>query len=200
MKTSLFAMVIACFSGPLMAQPGDDVPAGWWQVGTPGAGYVVETAASSFGLKSVAVHAENASRTTFGGIGQAVSAAPYAGSRVQLTAKLKTLEVNGWSGLWVRLDAEDGRVITLDNMSDRGVYGTRPWRRQRVVLDVPEDAVRIVFGAIQNGSGRTWVDDFEIAPAQPGAVVTAGPSTYGYYNEPVYEHPPMAPDNLDFEL
>lgn len=178
---------------------GIEAPQGWGFVGQPNAGYGIQRDDSPFGQSSVLIHAENRTGGSFGGIGQNISAAAFAGQRVQLTARIRTEDVNGWTGLWLRLDDGDGRVLLLDNMSDRGVYGTRPWLQQHIVVDVPAETRRIAFGAILSGTGKAWLDDFQLVVAPEAAPVTAQPSDRVIYNEAPSSALPAAPLNGDFE-
>ena len=195
-----YAFLVPLLFGYAQAQETDSSLAGWSFGGAPGTDYTVEITESPYGAKYAFIYSLSGTRTTWGGLGQAISAANYLGRSIEVAATIKTEDLKGWSGLWARIDAADGRVISLDNMSDRPLFGTTDWQRKRIVLAVPEDAARIVFGAIQNGAGHTWVDEFDIAVAPPAAQPTMGPSQNSYYNEPAYEVLPKTAINLDFEL
>jgi hypothetical protein len=69
----------------------------------------------------------------------------------------------GWAGLWLRIDPAEGAPhLAFDNMEGRGVTGTQDWGRYEVVLDVPENASQIAFGALLTDEGTVWVDDLSI--------------------------------------
>ena len=176
-----------------------EAPQGWGFVGQPNAGYGIQLDESPFGQASLLIHSNNRADGSFGGIGQNISAATFAGQRIRLTARVRTEDVNGWTGLWLRLDDGAGKVLLLDNMSDRGVYGTRPWLRQHIVVDVPAETLRIAFGAILSGTGKAWLDDFELVAAPDASPVTAHASERVIYNEASAPSLPAAPLNGDFE-
>jgi hypothetical protein len=118
---------------------------------------------------------------------------------LRYTGSLKTEAVNGHAGLWMRLDGEDGRLLSLDNMSDRPLSGTQDWARHEIVLDMPAEAARIVFGAILSGAGRVWFDDARLEVADPASPVTAPKAGREVYNKPPVEALPEAPRNLRFD-
>jgi hypothetical protein len=64
----------------------------------------------------------------------------------------------------MRVDGPRSQTLAFDNMYRRGVHGTTEWRAYAVVLDVPDAATGIAFGALLSGDGTLWVDDltFEV--------------------------------------
>jgi len=88
------------------------------------------------------------------------------GRRLTLSGWIRTSDVTtGWAGLWLRVDGPEGAVLAIDNMQDRGVAGTTPWRRYEVVLDVSAEAGAIYFGPLLAGNGTAWFDDLDFAPS-----------------------------------
>lgn len=95
----------------------------------------------------------------FGALMQSFDAEPHVGTRLRLSASIRTEAVERWAGLWMRVDGEKG-ALAFDNMEHRPLRGTLDWRVVEVVLDVPEGAVAIWFGCLLVGDGGIWVDDF----------------------------------------
>ena len=94
----------------------------------------------------------------FGPLMQTFNAVAYRGQRLRLTAWVKASKADT-ANIWMRVDGPDG-MLTFDNMSRRQAHGTFEWKRQQIVLDVPDDALTINYGLILAGSGQAWVDDF----------------------------------------
>jgi hypothetical protein len=125
----------------------------------------------------------------FGTLMQNFSANHYLGKRVRLTASVRTEDVGGWAGLWMRVD-KGAAVVAFDNMMDRSIRGTTSWQRYQVVLDVPEDASGISFGGLLNRSGKVWLSgvEFEVVgtdiPTTGGApgIVREGPTNLDFRN------------------
>ena len=94
----------------------------------------------------------------------------YLGHRVRMSAYIKTEDVEGWAGMWMRVDGESPPTIALsfDNMQNRPITGTTDWEAYEIVLDVPKEAENIAFGVLLSETGRVWVDDvvFEIVDNQ----------------------------------
>jgi hypothetical protein len=88
------------------------------------------------------------------------------GKRVQFTANVKSADVTGWAGLWMRVDPknmnQNSESLAFDNMQERPIKGTTTWTKYSVVLDVPNVAGNIVYGILLHGNGQIWVDSFDI--------------------------------------
>ncbi len=103
-----------------------------------------------------------------GGFGVATATLPVqaaAGKHVTFTGYIKSEGVgDGYAGLWMRVDHAKGEAkpFALDNMSDRGVTGTTPWKRYEISMDVPGNATNINFGVLHTGSGTAWFDSLAI--------------------------------------
>ncbi|HEY8088540.1 MAG TPA: hypothetical protein VIF09_11860, partial [Polyangiaceae bacterium] len=114
----------------------------------------------------------------------------YRGKRVRMRAYVRTENVTGWAGLWMRVDAADPdhRWTAFDNMSERPLRGTRDWARYELVLDVAPDASAIAFGMLLHGAGQAWIDDvvFDVVDTK---VPTTGQR----------RAPKAQGENLDFE-
>jgi hypothetical protein len=105
-------------------------------------------------------------------IRQSVKADRFRGRQVQLSGWLKTDQVTGWSGLWLRIDGEQGFRLSLDNMQDRPMKGTSDWRQFELVLNVPETAVAVSFGLVLAGQGQVWMDDLQLEKISHDAPTT----------------------------
>jgi erythromycin esterase len=116
----------------------------------------------------------------FGTLMQTAEADEYQGQRVRMSAYVKTEGVEGWAGLWLRVDGPKG-VINIDNMQDRPIQGDTDWTQYEIVLDVPEDSINIAFGILVEGTGQAWVDDlqFEVVGQDVPTAEPAGGSRAG---------------------
>lgn len=152
-----------------------DQPQGWF---TGGEGYAVsvDKSVQHAGKRSLRIAFEKSGR--FGVATGTFPTADARGKRLRLIGYLKAENITtGWAGLWMRVDGPDG-VLGFDNMQKRGVTGTKDWARYEIVLDVPEEATNINFGALLTGDGTVWVDtlSFEYAESAkpPPTVVVKG--------------------------
>jgi hypothetical protein len=135
----------------------------------------------------------------FASLTQGFRADEYRGKRLRLSAWVKSQDVQGWSGLWMRIDAKDKTGVAFDNMMNRAIKGSNEWKKYEVVLDVPQDAEEIFFGLLMSGKGQVWVDDiaFDVVGndvASTGLQVGDSPRT-GELTPGL----PGKPKNLDFE-
>lgn len=98
----------------------------------------------------------------FGTLIQAINAYVYRGQRIRFSGFLRTREVKK-AGLWLRIDSDDGETVLLDNVQSPGIAGANEWQELEIVLDIPEDAAVLTFGAILFETGQLWVDDLSLA-------------------------------------
>ena len=115
----------------------------------------------------------------FGNIGQVIAADDYRGKRIRFSGYIKVNEADK-AGLWLRIDGkEPGDVIALDNMGTRPIMGTKDWTLCEIILDVPDDADALVFGALLFGKGQTWIDSLKLEIVGKDVKTTAAqiPST-----------------------
>lgn len=125
----------------------------------------------------------------------------YRGKRVRFSGYMKTNMVNGWAGLWMRVDTDTKVGWAFDDMEDLGVSGTTDWTQYQVVLDVPEDAATIYLGAHLYGRGQVWLDDCRFEVVGDDVPATDG-SRYRGGRDRTFSIPPFLEDepvNLDFE-
>ncbi len=85
----------------------------------------------------------------------------FSGSTVELSGWLKTRDVTGFAGLWLREDGKTG-PIQFDNMRSRKLEGTTDWTRYTIRLPVDGRARSLYLGALLVGTGTVWVDDLAL--------------------------------------
>lgn len=166
-----------------------DVPHGWFMAGTKPAEYEagVDIEQSYQGHESAFLKSKRPSVDGFGTLMQSINAQQYKGNKVRLSGLVKSEEVTGWAGLWMRVD-KGTEQLSLDNMQNRPIRGTTGWQRFYVILDVPKDATGISFGILLSGPGQVWLNSmkFEVVGLD---VPTTSPSEKSLPDKPV---------NLDF--
>lgn len=134
-----------------------------------------------------------------GTLQQQLAAVNYAGYRVRFRAFVRTNRVEGSCALWMRADSESQKRVAYDDMARRRINGTNEWKEYSIVLDIPEDAVLIIFGIVLYGIGQVWIDDCKLE------TVGRDVATTGDYTRPTPAHIELEPDvrnvpvNLDFE-
>ena len=102
--------------------------------------------------------------------GQSLTATPYLGKRIRLTAYASSQNLSR-AGLWMSVDGSQKRR-PFDNMMNRPIRGTTDWQAYSIVLDVPEDATSIVIGGLMIGRGKLWLDDFALEAVGPDVALT----------------------------
>jgi hypothetical protein len=95
----------------------------------------------------------------FGTIMQAFSAEYYLGKKLRLSGYIKTKDVTGWAGMWMRVDGKKSHSLSFDNMGDRKIKGTTEVTKYEIVLDVPKNSTRINYGVLLSSTGEVWLDD-----------------------------------------
>ena len=60
-----------------------------------------------------------------------------AGRTIRIEGELRTANVSGWAGLWLRADADGEPNLFFDNMSRRPVIGPTNWTRYFIDAPLP---------------------------------------------------------------
>lgn len=155
-----FAAILVIFS---TTQAQDTIPDGWIKAGSTPKAYTVGLDEKiKFRKKKSAFLSSDRSKD-FGTLMQTFVAREYLGEKIRLIGYLKTEDVKGWAGLWLRVDSKEGKkVLSFDNMQDRPIEGTTDWTAYEIILEVPKESGWISYGGILNGNGKVWIDEFSI--------------------------------------
>ncbi len=167
-KNILFVSVSFMFFYSISyGQKSQDLVDGWFKAGSTPELYeigrdenVKYNEVFSYYLKSIAEAKEG-----FGTIMKYNKPVKYIGTRLKLTGYIKTENIDGWAGMWMRVDGDSPvKQLQFDNMGNRPIKGTNEWTKYEIVLDVPEKSTGIYYGVLIEGNGEIWLDNltFEI--------------------------------------
>src|SRR5262249_53776483 len=109
---------------------------------------------------------------------QRVPAAHLAGRRIRFSAEVRSQDLDGWAGLWMRSDDEDGRSMTFDNMHDRPIKNIESWTRFVLEMDLPAAARWLNFGFLLVGPGELGARAAQLVALQgdkPGSPLDRDP-------------------------
>ena len=166
-------LAIACSSSeptaPSVADLRAVIPSWWGAVGTNSTLYSVGTVHETRhgGATALVIVGKDTAALGLAGIGQYIRADNFRGKRIRLRGWVRQAAVTGPDvGLWLRIDGP-GVTEGLDDFSRRPLTGTTDWHQVESILDVPNDALGIAFGAQMSGKGEFFIDDLalEIVPA-----------------------------------
>ncbi len=85
----------------------------------------------------------------------------FAGTEIELRGFLRTGNVSGFAGLWLRQDG-DRPNLALDNMEKRQLKGSTEWAEYSVRMPLHGEATRLFFGVLVSGTGKVWADDLQL--------------------------------------
>jgi len=185
----VIAIVIATL---LIAQNNNQIPKGWFAAGSNPSEYEmgIDKSTSENGHSCAYIKSKSPKGNEFGTLMQSINAENYLGKRLQLSGYVKSENVKGWSGMWMRIDGENNQQLGFDNMQDRAIKGTTDWKKYEIVLDVPSNSKSINYGVLLGGDGKVLFDDFQIKEVDKSIPVT---------NLIKENKLPSKPINLDFE-
>jgi hypothetical protein len=165
-RYALLAALAASSLVALAAVP-EKLPPPWVVTGASPSKYVagIDQAEGVRGAKFIRSTTDEAA-TTWAALAQGISAQNYLGQRLRFRARVRTDDVTGWAGLWMRVD-RGGKSVAFYNSSDKPIKGSTNWQDRSVTLDVPADADAIVFGVIDNGKGQVWIDSLALEAVGP---------------------------------
>jgi AraC-like DNA-binding protein len=169
---------------------------GWLLTGTNPEKYAaaLDTRVYHKGRQSVryqSIAGEQFGPDQFGTIMQQFQAKNYLGKRMRFSGFVKSDNVAGWSGLWMRVDDKQQNMLAFDNMQHRSIKGTSDWNYYACVLDVPPEADCINIGILLSGTGAVWLDECQFEEVGLDIPVTESLARS--------EDFPSEPQNLTFE-
>ena len=186
----LIAMTVTLFSF--------DLPTGWHKAGDKPGSYEmgIDKGAGKDGKNAATIKSIDKKIDGFGTLMQDCLPDKYLGKRVRMSGMVKTKDVSDWSGLWFRIDQKNSNENrSFDNMhdgkKDRSIKGTADWAKYEIVLDVPEDATNMAYGALLVGTGQLWFDNLTFEIVDKNVPTTSMSSEDKSTNK--------EPVNLDFE-
>ena len=110
------------------------------------------------GNRSAYLRSRSEAPSGYGTFMQAFGAGAFRGKRLRFSSVVRTEDVKGWAGLWMRVEGADPKEpLAFDNMQSRALVGTTPCKRHEVVLDVPPEARSIMAGLMLSGTGKAWL-------------------------------------------
>lgn len=88
--------------------------------------------------------------------------AEFDGNEIELRGYLKLKDVaGGYAGMFLRIDGSNG-ILQFNNMFEQSLQGTKDWTEYSIKLSLPKNARTIFVGALLTGTGKLWVDDFQV--------------------------------------
>lgn len=133
---------------------------------------------------------------------QSSAAGSYKGTRLQFSAYLSSQSALGGGALWLRADDAKGLTAAFENQLLYPLTGNSPWTFEVIVIDVPETARALFYGAVFRNGGSFWMDSAEFNVVDKAVPLTGRPVTAP--GAAVNTHLDLtalraAPVNLDFE-
>src|SRR5258706_3803898 len=109
-----------------MTKNANTIPQGWLNGGSNPKDYELTIDTEIFHHKSPSglIKSLKDKPTGFATLMQDFQAQKYLNKRMKLSAFIKTKSVDGWVGLWMRVDGDGHEVFRFDNMKNRSLKGT----------------------------------------------------------------------------
>lgn len=152
------------FDGPTV----NEMPNGWFNseghVSNVSTKYSVRVVRRDNGVSGscVVMSRHNADKGEFGSLMQRVQARYLAGKTIKYEGELRAEGIDGWAGLWLRVDGDQTPNLIFDNMNNRAIHGSTPWTLFELSVKLPEETVWLNYGIVMSGSGRLWADNCRI--------------------------------------
>ncbi len=137
---------------------GNTTPGGWF--GNPSGTVFMDDKIVHSGQWSVRIERNAQSASEFSVIGRTISW-QFSGKSIEMRGFLRTEDVTGNAGLWMRQD-NDREMLALENMSSQQLKGTHDWAEYKITLPVQGETKSLIFGFLMSGTGKAWADDLQI--------------------------------------
>ena len=149
------------------------LPPGWYRTGqwSPEVHSMGADPGRPGTLKIEALAGSELGEGAFGSLARTMPADGYRGGKIRFTAELMGTDCDR-AAIWMRVDSSlKGKWLRFDNLIDRAgpgpLSGSFGWTARTIVLDVPEQAARIVYGVMLIGAGTLWARAIEVGAADP---------------------------------
>lgn len=139
-------------------EPAGSMPAGWG--GGPPATIFADNVVKHTGRWAARIERTPGSPQEFSTLTKSLPMG-FQGRRIELRGFVRTEDVSGFAGLWLREDGPDGSV-EFDNMQRHELKGTTEWTEYSITLPVNPDGRKLYFGFLLHGTGKAWVDDLQL--------------------------------------
>lgn len=134
-------------------------PSGWTYPDNMAKAYSFEldSATKQGGRYSISI-SNKTGEGSYGSTGLNISKT-FKGKEIELRGYLKTENVDGWTGFWLRIDGTQA----FDNMQQQNLRGTTDWTEYSIKLPYDDEhAVNIATGALLVGKGKIWLDSVRL--------------------------------------
>ncbi len=148
---------------------------GWYSGGggkVPGdqTGYLGEVDSKTVHSGKYSMHLKYLKGDGFGVATNSIDVGRVRGKMIRYSGWIKTRNVggqskhnlDGYAGLWWRVDGPDNKSLAFNNMQDSLFNGTHNWKHFSFELPVAENATNINFGVLMGGKGEAWFDGLTI--------------------------------------
>jgi hypothetical protein len=121
--------------------------------------------------------------------------------RLEFSAYLSTQNATGGGSLWFRAENAQGLMVAFENQDRHPLGGNTPWTFEVIVIDVPETAQAIFYGAAFRNGGLLWMDSANFSVVDKSVPLTGSPLTGRAVFNPHLDLATLhaEPENLDFE-
>ncbi len=199
MKSKLLLPLLLVFVA--VATMSYDRPKGWVRGGNScglysydmgnvvGAGKNGKSCATIKALGCSNTHRRHCREIGHGDLMQNFEAGKFRGQRVRLTGWMRS-EDAGTGGIWMQVHGSSychnycsaAPCNNMDNVDGDNslLEGTKPWTKLNLVVDVPEGASSISYGARLYGGGQIWFENMKIEIVSRNVRTTGLPLGYNW--------------------
>ncbi len=142
---------------------GEALPDNWFRWGMMDYDLIMDTTITHSGKHSMLIiPTANRKAETFGCVAQKIPSI-YEGKEIEVSVYMKMDNVAaGHIGLMIRIDGVTG-TLEFENTVKGKIEGTADWKKYSTKVPYPKLAKDIYIGAMLTGTGKLWVDDFEVS-------------------------------------
>jgi hypothetical protein len=138
-------------------------PADWSEDGKAPA-YAIDRSVRRSGNQSMRVAFKDGTNDVgYSGVLAQLEPKVLLGQRIVLEGYFRRTSAQSRVGLWLMIADNDGHRLAYVNTYDSAFRILDGWAKQRLEVDVPQNAARLKFGAaIYERDGTMWVDDISL--------------------------------------
>jgi C-terminal processing protease CtpA/Prc len=150
-------------SGFEKVSAGNKLPDGWFKWGTDDYTVKIDTSIKHSGNNSILIEStKNSAKSSFGSIAYSLPA-NYLGKEIEVRAYVRVQDIlDNELSILLRVDDKNKNVLAMESGRQKNIQGSGYWNYYSASVPFPAKAQTIYIGAMLNGAGKLWVDDFQV--------------------------------------
>jgi hypothetical protein len=120
-----------------------------------------------------------------GSLHHSIAAEEYREKRIRFATNAKIKGVQGWTGVWLRIESIDVPFLAYADTHAVDLRGDSDWTALTIVIDVPKNARAVHLGLAQVGPGTSWFGPVSVETVDRSVPLSYNAASRNFATEPL---------------